>query len=254
VETWLATFLSKFTYLAIVGVLTAAGVGAPVSEDLVLLLSGALAAKGVTRFWPTLAAGFVGVLIGDGLIHRWGAKLGPKAYSSRLVQRLLSPQRQAQVRDHYARHGMLTVVVGRHTPGLRTAIFFLAGASGLPRWKFLLADAVSAAFTVPVVVTLGYQFAAHLDELRARMHHIEWMAGSVVAAAALVWLFFRWRGKTRRATAAADARACSGAAAADAKACSGPERGAKQGGLSQEGAAASATESAPASATEERER
>jgi membrane protein DedA with SNARE-associated domain len=206
-ESWLAAFLSKFTYLAIVGVLTAAGIGAPISEDLVLLLSGALAAKGVTWFWPTLAAGFVGVLIGDGLIHRWGAKLGPKAYSTRLVQRFLSPQRQAQVRDHYARHGMLTVMVGRHTPGLRTAIFFLAGASGLPRWKFLLADALSAAITVPVVVALGYQFAAHLDELRARMHHIEWIAGGVVAAAALVWLFFRWRGKARSAAASADAKA-----------------------------------------------
>jgi len=243
-KTWLATLLLRFTYLAIVSVLTAAGVGAPVSEDLVLLLSGALAAKGVTRFLPTLAAGFLGVLIGDGLIHRWGAKLGPKAYSSRLVQRLLSPQRQAQVRDHYARHGMLTVVVGRHTPGLRTAIFFLAGASGLPRWKFLLADAVSAAFTVPLVVTLGYQFAAHLDELRARMHHIEWIAGGVVVAAALVWLFFRWRGKSRQAAAAADAyaKACSGAADADAKACSGAARGETEGGLAQEGPPASATE------------
>ncbi|GAC1602407.1 MAG: DedA family protein [Myxococcales bacterium] len=199
VETWLAAFLSKFTYLAIVGVLTAAGVGVPISEDLVLLLGGALAAKGVTWFWPTLAAGFFGVLLGDGLIHRWGARLGPKAYSTRLVQRVLSPQRQAQLRDHYARHGMLTVVVGRHTPGLRAAIFFLAGASGVPRWKFLLADAVSAAFTVPLVVSLGYFFAAHLDELRAKMHHVEWIAAAVVAAAAAVWLFFRWRGKARDA-------------------------------------------------------
>lgn len=202
-ESWLSAFLSKFTYLAIVGVLTAAGVGAPVSEDLVLLLGGALAAKGVTGFWPTLIAGYFGVLLGDGLIHRWGAKLGPRAYCTRFVQRVLSSQRQAQLRDHYARHGMLTVVVGRHTPGLRAAIFFLAGASGVPRWKFLLADAISAAFTVPLVVTLGFYFAAHLDELRAKIHHVEWIAAAVVVAAAGVWWFFRARGKAREVAACA---------------------------------------------------
>ena len=44
----LASFLAKFTYLAIVGVLSAAGLGVPISEDLTLLLGGGLAAQGVT--------------------------------------------------------------------------------------------------------------------------------------------------------------------------------------------------------------
>jgi membrane protein DedA with SNARE-associated domain len=69
----LAQFLSKFTYLAIWGVLTAAGLGAPVSEDLTLLLAGGLAAQGVTAFWPTLFSGYFGVLLGDLLIHHWGS-------------------------------------------------------------------------------------------------------------------------------------------------------------------------------------
>ena len=64
----LAGFLDKFTYLAIVGVLSAAGLGVPISEDLTLLLSGALASRGVTAYWPTLAVGYFGVLIGDALI------------------------------------------------------------------------------------------------------------------------------------------------------------------------------------------
>ena len=56
-EHMLASLLGRFTYLAIVAVLCAAGLGAPISEDLVLLLGGAFAARGITEFVPTLAVG-----------------------------------------------------------------------------------------------------------------------------------------------------------------------------------------------------
>src|SRR3954467_5589984 len=163
VEHALAHFLSKFTYLAIVGVLTAAGLGVPISDNLTLLLAGGLAARGVTDYWPSLLSGYFGVLFGDVLIHHWGQRMGPAAYRHRMVRKHLSPERKDKLSYHFARHGFWTVVVGRHTPMLRAPIFFLAGASHVPLWKFALADALSAAVTVPIVVTLGYEFAEHLD-------------------------------------------------------------------------------------------
>src|SRR5258705_4156462 len=113
-----------------VALLTAAGMGVPISEDLVLLLAGALAGQGITRFWPTLLGGYLGVLLGDLLIYHWGSRLGPAAYNHPRVRKHISPQRQEKLRAHFARHGFLTVVVGRHTPVLRGAVFFLAVASG----------------------------------------------------------------------------------------------------------------------------
>jgi membrane protein DedA with SNARE-associated domain len=197
VEHALAHFLSKFTYVAIVAVLTGAGLGLPISEDLTLLLGGGLAAQEVTSFWPTLAAGYFGVLLGDVLIHRWGMRIGPLAYGHRLVKKHLSPERQEKLRAHYARHGFWTVVVGRHTPLLRAPIFFLAGASHVPLWKFALADALSAAVTVPAVVALGYYFGEHIADIRALLHKVQWsVAGAVLAAIVLVWLWRR-RAKAR---------------------------------------------------------
>lgn len=198
-ESWLSHLLFKFTYPGIVAVLAAAGLGVPISEDLTLLLAGALAAKGVTSFWPSLLAGYGGVLLGDVLIHRWGARMGPRAYGARLVQKAFSPARQQKLRDHFARHGALTVVVGRHTPGLRAPIFFLAGASGVPLWKFLLADALSAAVTVPLVVKLGFEFAQHLPEVRERIHDAQWILLVALGAAALTWLGVRYLRRRARA-------------------------------------------------------
>lgn len=196
----LAGFLAKFTYLAIVGVLTAAGLGAPISEDLTLLLGGALSARGVTLFWPTLAAGYFGVIFGDVLIHHWGSRLGPAAYQTKRVQKVLSPERQEKLKAHFAKHGFLTVVVGRHTPMLRAPIFFLAGASHVPRWKFILADAISAAITVPIVVALGFYFGEHLDDVRKIIHQVQWVIAGVMAVGLAAWLIWRRRKKKTATT------------------------------------------------------
>ena len=87
----LAGFLAKFTYLAIFGVLTAAGLGAPISEDLTLLLGGGLAAQGVTMYWPTMAAGYFGVLFGDVLIHHWGGKSSLSVKETQHMIGLIAP-------------------------------------------------------------------------------------------------------------------------------------------------------------------
>ena len=191
----LSAFLSRFTYVAIWGALAAAGLGAPISEDLVLLIAGGLAAEEVTAFWPSLLSGYLGVLLGDVLIHHWGWRMGPAAYRHRMVQRLLSPEKQDKLRQHFARHGFWTVVVGRHTPMLRAPTFFLAGASRVPILKFLLADALSAAVTVPIVFLLGYYFGEHLDDVRKLMHKVQYLIGAVVVLAVAAWFYWRWRRK-----------------------------------------------------------
>ena len=68
----------------------------------------------------------------------------------------------------------------------------------MPLWKFLLADAISAAITVPIVVSLGYEFAEHLDDIRAKIHHVEWALAA--AAVLLVATWFFWRRHLRKAS------------------------------------------------------
>jgi membrane protein DedA with SNARE-associated domain len=197
VERALVSLLGRFTYVAIFAVLCAAGLGAPISEDLVLLIGGGLAARGVTDLWPSLATGYGGVVIGDVLIHQWGKRLGPAAYEHRLVRKVLSVERQERLRSHFARHGGWTVVVARHLPGLRAPVFFLSGSSGVPLWKFVVCDAASSAVTVPIVVMLGFYFGEHLDDMRRRLHHAQWAVGAAVVAFVVAFWIVRRRRRSR---------------------------------------------------------
>ena len=121
--------------------------------------------------------------------------MGPRAYAAPLVQKAVSPERQEKLRQHFARHSFLTIVVGRHTPFLRAPVFFLAGASGVPFALFVLADAVSAAITVPIVVTLGFKFGQHLEDVRKHIHEVQWALGAVVAVGLAFWFVQRRRRK-----------------------------------------------------------
>jgi LPXTG-motif cell wall-anchored protein len=199
VEHTLAELLQRFTYPAMLLLLSAAGLGVPISEDLVLLVAGALASQGVTRYVPTLLTGYFGVILGDALIYHWGKKLGPPAYEHKLVRKVISSERSGKLRSHFARHGFWTVVVGRHMPGLRAPVFFLAGASGVSFGTFLIADMLSAAVTVPAVLTLGYVFGEHLDDIRRTLHEVNWMIAGAALLGVGVWWFLRKRRQRREA-------------------------------------------------------
>ena len=62
-----------------------------------------------------------------------------------------------------------------------------------PLWKFLLADGLSAAVTVPLVVSLGYYFGDHLDDVRRRLHGFEWAAAAVILLGVGIWWLARRR-------------------------------------------------------------
>jgi membrane-associated protein len=179
VQAWIAAF----SYPAMLALLVVAGFGAPLSEDVILVAGGLVAAAGNGSLLLISLTGWVGVVVGDSLLFRLGQKLGPRSMNVRFLQKLMTPQRVSRVSHHFARHGVLTIVLVRFCMGLRVPAYVTAGMSGMQYRRFLVADGLAALVYAPLLVWLGWRFGeAVLDDAAATLKWILFAALVVVGA------------------------------------------------------------------------
>ncbi len=180
-----------FPYVGFVLLLFLGEIGLPFPEDTTLILAGLLTAQGVTRLVPTLLVVYVGVLITDFSLYLVGKKYGRKLFEHKKLRKILSPDRLAWLEQKFEKWGVWVVLVGRHVLGIRAQIFLSAGVSRMPAIKFLLADALSAIFTVAIMVGIGYFGGNSIEALRKDISKIEHYAVLAVILLLSAWLIRR---------------------------------------------------------------
>ncbi|CAI1007393.1 Inner membrane protein YghB [Serratia liquefaciens] len=126
--------------------------------DSLLLLSGALIAKGVMAFVPTLIILTVAASLGCWLSYLQGRWLG---HTNLVKGWLLQLPAQYHQRAHnlFNRHGLTALVIGRFLGFVRTLLPTMAGISGLNSTRFQFFNWLSAVIWVGTVVGLGYAFS-----------------------------------------------------------------------------------------------
>lgn len=199
-----AAWMAVFSYPLVFLLLVACGLGAPLSEDLILITAGLVVSQGHGDLPLMVLTGFAGTVTGDLLLHRMGRRLGSMAWSNARLKRILSPGRVARLQEHFRRRGALTAFVARFLPGLRAPAFLVSGLADFPTRKFLIADALGALITAPLLTWLGFRFGtAVLGELRFAERWILLGAlGLLAALAAARALFARRRSRRGEASSA----------------------------------------------------
>lgn len=185
------SLLAHFGLLALFALLLAGGLGVPVPEELTQLTAGYLARRGLLPLLPAMAAAWLGIVAGDVLFFWLARRHGPRLLASRQVVRLLTPARRAFLERHFARHAVLTVMVARHAAAFRLPAFALAALHGVRPAVFVAADAASALLSVPLVMGLGWIFAARLEELKRDVRAVE--LGVALASGGLLLAWWGWR-------------------------------------------------------------
>ena len=123
--------------------------------DSLLLLTGALIARGVMDFVPALVILTTAASLGCWLSYIQGRWLG----ITRVVKSWLA---QLPVKYHeratcmFERHGLLALLVGRFLAFVRTLLPTMAGISGLSNRRFQFFNWLSALLWVGAVTSLGY--------------------------------------------------------------------------------------------------
>lgn len=187
-----SSLLDQFPYVGMLLLLFLGEIGLPFPEDATLILSGFLIAQGVTKWVPTLLVVYVGCLITDFLIYWVGKKYGRKVVEHKRFRKIVSPQRLSKIEETFKRWGILVVLVGRHILGVRAQVFLAAGVMKMPPLKFVAVDAISAMFTVGIMVGIGYFGGNSIQMLSKDVKRVEHIVVVVLLFLITGWVFLTY--------------------------------------------------------------
>ena len=188
--------IEQLGYVGIALILVLGGLGLPIPEEAPIILAAVLTRNGQMSGPVALATCLGGVLLGDFVVYFLGFFYGEKVLSLPLTRRLLTRQREAQIKGYFHRHGFKILVSGRFVPGFRTAAYLTAGILKLPTLKLLLTDLVAASLSTILMFGLGLFFA---DQIQKGIREVQQWIMVIVAVGVGSFLLYRYYRAQRRA-------------------------------------------------------
>ncbi|QKJ88694.1 DedA family protein [Paramixta manurensis] len=169
--------------------------------DSLLLLAGAMIAKGVMDFVPTMVILTTAASLGCWLSYLQGRWLGNTQIVKSWLMHL--PAQYHQRAWHlFNRHGLMALLVGRFLAFVRTLLPTMAGISGLKNSRFQIFNWLSGFLWVSIVVTFGYGIS---QVPFIKRHEDQVMAVLIILPVALLFIGLAgsvaliWKKKRRRA-------------------------------------------------------
>lgn len=152
---WLADGIDQYGAVALFFAFIVSGVGLHLSEDLILLPAGWLAAHD----WPMFAKfwlwAYLGIVAGDSLWFFMCSIFGTRFLHSRWFKRVLHPRRLLEVKHQIDERGVMVLIAARFIPGTRTPVITMCGLLHMAWWKFLAVEFSCVVVTVPLQMLVG---------------------------------------------------------------------------------------------------
>ncbi|MGK5593964.1 MAG: DedA family protein [Parachlamydiaceae bacterium] len=142
-----------------------AGLNVPISEDIILLTSGALVSSCLpNQYLQTYLWIFLGSWISAWEAYLFGRLLGPKLYNIKWFNWIITKERINQLSHYYEKFGIFTFIIGRFFPGgIRNALYITSGMSKMPFLIFIIRDGTAALISTNILFYLGYVFGQNHD-------------------------------------------------------------------------------------------
>lgn len=174
---------------------TAIAIGTFLEGETVLVLGGFAAHRGYLDLTWVIIWAFLGTLFGDQLYFYIGRSRGMAFINRR-------PRWQARSERVYKllhKHQYLLILGFRFLYGLRTVTPFLLGASGIPKFRFMILNLIGAAIWAVAIGVLGYLFGNTIELLLNDIKRYElWLFAGLAVLGLLVWCFY-WLRRRRAA-------------------------------------------------------
>ena len=152
---WLVDDIEKYGAVSLFGAFVISGIGLHLSEDLILIPAGWLAAHDMKMFVHFWIWAYLGIVVGDGLWFFMCSTFGTRFLHSKWFKRVLHPRRLLEVKHQIDERGSLVLLAARFIPGTRTPVITMCGLMHMAWWKFLLVELSCVVVTVPLQMLVG---------------------------------------------------------------------------------------------------
>jgi membrane protein DedA with SNARE-associated domain len=182
-----------------------AGLGFPISADLVLLTIGYIAYRGGADYGLLVLLSIAGILLSDTGMFYIGKVFGTRLTNVWPFRKALTPARIARAEESFRKQGYRVVFLARFMPGIRTVFMFTSGLLGLRYAKFIGYDLAGALIVVPLTIFSVRWAAGNKDAIFSGLQRGQWLVLGVVALGFVVYFYRRGRSKASSKTRSAPA-------------------------------------------------
>lgn len=177
------------------GLLILAGFNFPISEDLLIITSGVMAATIVPQNAVLLFVFvFLGCYLSDWLSYWMGRNLVPWMSKRRFLAKLVNNKRLDKVNSFYSKYGVLTLLLGRFIPfGVRNFLFMSAGMGKMSFRKFMLVDGIACLLSNSALFFLSFTLAEHYPQLMSFLHKINLTFFTIFMLSVITFVIYRYR-------------------------------------------------------------
>ena len=158
----------------------------PLPSEIIMPFSGFLVFKGEMQLSFVALAGAAGCLLGSWVAYAlgaWGGRPLIEAYG----RYVLISHHDLDLADRwFARHGDITIFVGRLLPVVRTFIAFPAGVSRMPLWRFSVYTFAGSLIWCWGLAWIGMKLGENWDALGVYFHRFDALIGAILIVG-IVW-------------------------------------------------------------------
>jgi membrane protein DedA with SNARE-associated domain/rhodanese-related sulfurtransferase len=189
--------LLRHGYAFLSGYVLAVQAGLPIPADPLLLIMGALVADRFYSFRMSLVSAVLASLVGDCIWYELGRLRGRRVLALLCKFSLEKDTCVQKTESQFLRRGAWTLLFAKFVPGVSLLSVPMAGATRMPRWRFLLADTAGCALWSTAYLSAGVLFHRQVNQLIVWLGLVGQRAGVIVALLIAAYIGFkllqRWR-------------------------------------------------------------
>jgi membrane protein DedA with SNARE-associated domain len=145
--------------------------------------------------WPAFSVALASVLCGATILYfvarKWGQRLILKV--GKFI--FLKQSHITRAEKLFAEYGPLTIIFGRHLPGMRVPVTIFSGSSGVKYSVFIASTFISTGLWILFYLSIGHRFGGDISQA---LHKGLWTTVALAAAAITVVVSLHFAGRWRR--------------------------------------------------------